>query len=459
MASTNTPARPQPVRQTHEGTPAARQSALQQLRRTVLVCLLWEDGFYEDGSTAAQRITSLVPQVSAEDAAALAIQARGPMKLRHAPLWVAVAMSRAGGAHRKGLAALLPEIIQRPDELTEFLALYWKDKKIPIAAPIKRGLAAAFRKFKPETLAKYDRAKAIRLRDVLFLVHAKPRDAEQAVAWKALVDGTLAAPDTWEVELSRGTDKRATWERLIAEDKLGALALLRNLRNMQSALVPDATIKAALATMDVSRVLPFRFVAAAQFAPRMEAELEAAMFRALADHPKLAGRTALVVDTSPSMWMDNVSAKSDLTRFDAAAALAMLVREICADVAIYAFNERSYDVPTRRGFALRDALATTQGSYSCGGLAVAAANGHGYDRIIVLTDGQWHMPDASGFTTRTGEALAVSPAPLTPRAYMVNLAPYRNGVGSGKWEQINGWSEAILDYIRALESEPLPSTD
>ena len=47
---------------------------------------------------------------------------------------------------------------------------------------------------------------AVRLRDVLFMTHAKPRSDEQAAMWKQLVDGTLPAPDTWEVALSSGAD-------------------------------------------------------------------------------------------------------------------------------------------------------------------------------------------------------------------------------------------------------------
>ena len=49
------------------------------------------------------------------------------------------------------------------------------------------------------------------------------------------MEGKLAAPDTGEVALSAGKDKREVWERLFAERKLGAIALLRNLRNMRAA--------------------------------------------------------------------------------------------------------------------------------------------------------------------------------------------------------------------------------
>ena len=36
---------------------------------------------------------------------------------------------------------------------------------------------------------------------------------------------------------------------------------------------------------------------------------------------------------------------------------------------------------------------------------------------------------------------------------MVNVATQRNGVGYGKWISIDGWSEAILNYIAESEKE------
>ena len=65
-----------------------------QLRRTLLNCLLWEDQFYEDGVAIAERLAALVPQVDPETVAALAIEAREDMKLRHAPLFLVREMAR-----------------------------------------------------------------------------------------------------------------------------------------------------------------------------------------------------------------------------------------------------------------------------------------------------------------------------------------------------------------------------
>lgn len=436
---------------TYEATTAVPISDRLALRRAVVSCLLWEDSFYEEGETIASRITSLVAGRPAQEVADLAREARTAFKLRHIPLWLARLLAQGRPEQRAVVGSLLGDVIQRPDELTEFLALYWQDKRQPLSAQVKKGLAKAFQKFTAYQLAKYNQDDAVRLRDVLFLCHAKPKDAEQAAIWKQLVENTLPTPDTWEVGLSaaKGTDeKRAVWVRLLAEGKLGALALLRNLRNMQAVKVPDEAIRAGLAAMQTERVLPFRFIAAATYGPQFEPELEAAMFRCLTDAPKLPGKTALVVDTSPSMWQDRVSAKSELTRFDAAAALAALCRETCETVNVYAFNEKGYRVPARRGFALRDALAKTQAGYSRGGMAVQMANEDGYDRLIVLTDGQWHAPVGQ----QAYEAIALCPAPVGKTAYMVNLAAYRNAVGHGPWERIDGWSEAVLDYIRACET-------
>src|SRR6202161_3773379 len=167
---------------THEGAPARSISTELQLRRSVLACLLWESQFYEDGVEIAGRIAELVPKVATEKVAILAVEAREKMKLRHAPLLLVREMARHA-THRGFVAETLAQVIQRADELSEFVAIYWKDGKVPLSAQAKKGLAKTFHKFDEYQLAKYDRNGPIRLRDVLFLCHAKPRDVQQAALW------------------------------------------------------------------------------------------------------------------------------------------------------------------------------------------------------------------------------------------------------------------------------------
>jgi 60 kDa SS-A/Ro ribonucleoprotein len=426
------------AKRAHEGAPAKNISAEQELRRSVLACMLWEDQFYEDGVAIAGRIRELVPSVAAEKVAALAVEAREKMKLRHAPLLLVREMARLA-THRQLVAETLFRVIQRADELSEFVALYWSEGKQPLSAQVKKGLAAAFTRFDEYALAKYNRASPVKLRDVLFLCHAKPVDAVQAELWKRLVAGELATPDTWEAALSAGGDKREAWERLLSENRLGALALLRNLCNMTEAKVDEELVRTGLYRMKTERVLPFRFIAAARYAPQWEPELEKAMLRALGSQTsegqaRLPGKTVLLVDVSGSMDAP-LSRRAEMRRNDAAYGLAVLLREIAEQVSIYTFSDQLVRVPSRQGFALRDALNASQphnGTYL--GKALGDLD-EKYDRLIVITDEQSHdsVPN--------------------PRAcgYVINVASFQNGVGYGKWVHIDGWSDSVIEYIRAAE--------
>jgi 60 kDa SS-A/Ro ribonucleoprotein len=421
---------------THEGAPARHISPEQQLRRSVLACLLWESQFYEDGVEIAGRIAELVPKVPAEKVAGLAVEARGKMKLRHAPLLIVREMARHK-THRHLVSDTLATVIQRADELAEFVAIYWKDGRVPLSGQVKKGLAAAFPKFDEYQLAKYDRGGPIKLRDVLFLCHAKPRDAAQALVWKKMLWGRLPAPDTWEVALSSGANKREAWERLLREQKLGGLALLRNLRNMREAGVEETAVLSALGAMSTARVLPFRFLAAARYATQWEQALEQAMLKCVAETAKLPGNTIVLVDVSGSMTAP-LSRRSEMQRTDAAYGLAVLLREIGEKVGVYSFSDGLVEVPARRGFALRDAIDASQrhNSTQLGKAVEALKRYEKCDRLIVITDEQAH------------DSL---PAP-TGKGYVINVASYKNGVGYGKWTHIDGWSESVIEYIRALEA-------
>ena len=420
---------------THEGAPARNISTELQLRRSVLACLLWESQFYEDGVEIAGRIAELVSEVAAEKVASLAVEARVKMKLRHVPLLLVREMARHA-THRGFVAETLAQVIQRADELAEFVAIYWKDGRVPLSAQVKKGLAAAFPKFDEYALAKYDRGGPIKLRDVLFLAHAKPRNEAQAEAWKRLIAGELTAADTWEVALSSGADKREAWERMLHEQKLGALALLRNLRNMREVNVEEDLVLAALGSMSTARVLPFRFLAAARYAPQWEEALEQAMLKCVAGQEKLPGKTIVLVDVSGSMTAP-LSHRSEMQRTDAAYGLAVLLREIGEKVAVFSFSNSLVEVPARRGFALRDAIDTSQshGATYLGKAVDGLNQKEGYDRLIVISDEQAHD---------------TVPAPKG-KGYVINVASNKNGVGYGKWTHIDGWSESVVEYIRTLE--------
>jgi len=118
----------------------------------------------------------------------------------------------------------------------------------------------------------------------------------------------------------------------------------------------------------------------------------------------------------------------------------MLLREIAEDVEVYTFSNQVTLMPPRHGFALAEAIKRVAHGGTYLGQAVDFINKifigkSTYDRLIVITDEQAHdtVPAPKGL------------------GYMVNVAPYHNGVGYGKWIHIDGWSEAIVSYITEFE--------
>ena len=436
MSSVNRTA-PRKMVKNHEGASVpANKDAEKQLRRLTMANMLFEDQFYIDGASTAELLAKYVKMVDPKSVQAIAREAREQFKLRHVPLQIMRELARIG----KMEASALADIIQRPDEIGEFISLYWKDKKQPLANQVKKGLAQAFNKFNEYQFAKWNKnSAAVKLRDALFLVHAKPQNSAQTELFKKIADDALSVPDTWETNLSAGADKKETFTRLMAEKKLGALAFIRNLRNMVQAGVDEQLIRSYAKNVNTDRILPFRFIAAARIVPQFEDMLEEMMLRSLESHEKLPGKTVLVIDVSGSMFGTMISSKSDLQRFDAAAALAVLAREICEEVEIYSFSRSAVRVAPRRGFALVEAISDSQyhGGTDLGkSMHEIHSKVSSYDRAVIFTDEQ---SQSRGVPSPKG------------KGYIINVAAYENGINSGSYTTISGMSEAIIDFIQMAE--------
>ncbi len=208
----------------------------------------------------------------------------------------------------------------------------------------------------------------------------------------------------------------------------------------------ESLVLSALGSMRTARVLPFRFLAAARYAPQWEEALEQAMLKCVAGAEKLPGKTIALVDVSGSMTVP-LSRRSEMLRTDAGYGLAVLLREIAEKVVVFSFSDNLVEVPARRGFALRDAINTSQPHNSTQlGKAVETLNRkEKYDRLIVITDEQAHDGVPAPVSGRWSDGRP------RPSGYMINVASYKNGVGYSKWTHIDGWSESVIQYIRALE--------
>lgn len=472
--------------------------------------MLWEQNFYCDGKSVAKRIAELVPQVDPNIVASIAIEARHEQHLRHVPLLVVREMIRHR-EHSKLVADTLEAVIERPDEICEFLSLYWDptakgDRRLSKSRSLdnqaRRGLRRAFAKFDRYQLAKWQGSKnAIKLRDALRLVRPKPT-AEQEEAFRELAANRLGPAETWESKRAAGKAAKETFEDLITSGKLPAMALLKNLRQMREGGVSSMLITRALAEMKAHKVLPFRFLTAAIHNPSLEVAIEDAMLRSARSTlyrsgvvGKLSGRTVIVVDVSGSMYGVRLSGGytrvfkpphvflgrggdsyvqgrvrealgSELDRAHAACALAMFLREVCEGVSIYATagndearKHATAEIPARHGFALADAIYRQCGPLGGGGIflnqamnaiaKVEARNEVPPERVIVITDEQDCAIDRGDSATL---------APLIGKSnYIINVAPEKVGIGYERWTKIDGFSENVIKFIGAFEGASFPT--
>ena len=428
---------------THEGAVAvSHEKPIDVLKRTTMCCMLWEDSFYEDGESIAKRIADLVPKCSGEDLLSLVTDIRN-YGIRHAPLLIIKEMMKY--PHTNPFVEQSIEIVcDRPDQLTELLQLYWLDraKNSPkkIAYSFIKGAKRCFKKWNAYTLAKYKQEdKSIKLRDVLRLVHPKPVDEEQSVAFKELSKGTLKRFDTWEDRLSSGEDKKTVWTELLQENKLGGLAILRNLRNMSEQKVDKELIRSRIAEMNISRIEPFRLMKAIEYGESFAPQLEEKVFEACKRIPKIKGHTLVLLDTSGSM-SDKISSKSELTRAEAAFGLAVILREVCEEATIFEFHKTSRKLPYARGFALWN-----MGKHPSGGTNLRESLNSAWEEVkkqgvetsnvIIVTDEQSSTTAEKSISVFGGKGL------------FINVASYRPSIAHKDWENMTGWSEKVVDYI------------
>lgn len=437
------------------GALAAKESNSALLRRAVMANLLWEDIAYIDGKKVAEEISRLIPLVNSDEVFTIAEEARKNQKLRHTPLYIAAEMCKST-PHKSTIKELLPRIITRADMLTDFLSIYWRKGKSPICAQAKQGLAASFHNFNEYKFAKYDRDAAIKLRDVMFLCHPHPMSKKEEELFNKIANRTLEVPDTWEVALSTGKDKKETWTRLIEEGKIGGLAMLRNINNMKKAEVDRKVIVKGLETLKSSMLLPLDFLKAAKMNTEFEREIEDAMLASYANLPKLSGKTLFIVDVSGSMHSP-LSNKSGFNRLDAAKAMAMLAANQCEDFSLVCTagddftrvcKSKEIKYP-KKGFGIFGQIDTESGNLGGGGIFTRQCLewcydnvGKEFDRIIIFSDSQ----DCDLPQRRV-------PKPYGKHNYICDVSSNLKGINyKGCWDsEISGFSDHFLTFIAAYE--------
>ena len=479
----------------YEGGDAYAMTPEMELYTAVVTCAL-SDKYYEDSSGRMERISELITQVDPVFVAQLAVYARTRMNLRSIPLFLIVGLARIHNGNSL-VKRTIEKTVLRADEIMELLmcyqlrnAEYGAVKKLnKLSRQVQEGLKSAFNRFDEYQFAKYDRANLeVKLKDALFLVHPKAESPEQQAIFDKIVSGTLQTPYTWETRLSEFGQKifsskeekkvalKALWEELIDSDKVGYMALLRNLRNIIEAKVSPAHIeKVASVISDPERVakskqMPFRFLAAYKELMNVRSTYTSLMLTALENavkasvvnlHGFAADTNVLVAaDVSGSMFHP-VSAKSSVMLYDIGILLSMLLKSKCRSVVSGMFGNtwKELNLPQENILSNTIEMKRREGEvgYSTNGHLVIdnlIENDIKMDKVMIFTDLQMWDDTYHRLNIKKSWDEYRKKYPQA-KLYLFDLNGYGQSpirLAKGNIHLIAGWSEKIFDVLDAIEN-------
>lgn len=475
------------------GNPQYHKDAEMQLYEVVTMTLYGKDEFYESSNERLKRLKELVAGAVAGDrldfVGNLIVHARTAMNIRSMPLILTVEFAKALRDQNKAYANLRQvtcDVIQRADQITDMyayaLSVFGCKKAVPMA--IKRGVADAFEKFDEYSLAKYSRSGAVKLRDVLRIVHPTGKTLEQGALFQKLMKDELAIPYTWETELSKQGQLPAAerksdaviWKELVESNKLPYMATLRNVRNIAQALVDDSVIKQVCTRLsdprqvERSKQLPFRYInaldALAQAGnsvrrtdvDRLNVAIRDAAQISLSNVPAVGDNVWIILDVSGSMGGNYGGFRSGGNqtpiRTGALFAAALVgASKAASNVQLTVFSDRAKHVklnPSANFFANVDAIEREViggGTELQAALKLKSTLGFEPDTVIVLSDMQVNRlnitTDVSSYFHKDTVKIAF------------NLGAYESTPVStlGGWYQLSGWSERAFDFIPAMRNK------
>lgn len=412
-----------------------------------------EDKFYESKSKRLKRIQELCHKVDHEFLGKLAVMARRDCHMRsvsHVLIGELARLHRGDDLVKRVMLAA----VERPDDLTEIVSYLGK----PLPKQVKRGIRHALLKFSPYQLAKYRMEdKKVKLVDLFNLAHPNAAHAteEQEQAWKDLIQGKLKSTDTWESRLSSGEDKATVWKDLIEKKKLGYMALLRNLRNIDQQ-ADEVTKRKACEMISnreevkKSKQLPFRFFNAFEHVTnqRMLEAIAQALEYSLDNVPHFEGTTLIAVDGSGSMGGEPIKKASIFA--------AALMKANDADLILY--DTQVKESKTLRMNPVLTIAREIQAQANGGGTNTSLVFQYAYqtkkkyDRIIILSDNE-SWADYGGGTNATYNMYRRETG-NDPFVYAIDLAGHgTKDVAGGRVFHLAGWSEKMFDFMKWIEKE------
>lgn len=355
-----------------------------------------DNAFYESADTQQARFIELtnlvIDKYGAEFAGKCAMFSRNELGLRSVAQLVA-AMLNGQSFERK--RDFYKAFCHRPDDMSEiFAAVDMLGGKRSHA--MIRGFADYMSGLSEYSVMKYQmKGKRYNMYDLINIIH--PKHSNGVI--DDYMNGKLEAADTWEVNISTGQDN---WKNMVEGNRLGYLALIRNLNNILDEDVDDEWIKRNLVdqlinevSIKKSLVFPYQIYTAYRnlkvqnFA--VITALDTAFRIACGNMPKLEGNSVIMLDVSGSMD-DRYGDKSSLTIKEVGAcyAAALYINGNCDFIK---FGNRAKSATFKKACGPFQVIREMCENDNCGyGTDITPAfgliNDKKYDRIFVVSDMQ-----------------------------------------------------------------------
>lgn len=467
-----------------ESAKAYKQSPELELTSLLFTHFL-EDTFYDKEVKVSERLETLLEKVDLKFAVNAIIYARREMGMRSVTHLAAAKLAQRLSGTPYG-SYFYEGVVARVDDIMEIMGAY-NIKKNTLPNSMKKGFAKAFNGFDGYLIGKYKASnKEISLVDVVNLVHPKPTPKNKKALYQLMNSSEVGAPKarTWESTLSNKEDtrsKKAKWADLILSRKLGYLALLKNLRNILETNPDDVVLQELRKQLTNreklirSKVLPFRVLSA--YAAVFEASdsiqrdqyyatlqtLESVCELSLDNIPNLPGKTAIVLDTSGSMWFNwwlrtdsnqlenELKAKSPIMM---GAYLSMLLhKKLNSDLWLFDSTVRKVRVNILDSIMtnVKLLLSTNRGgaTYLHKVFSAFSEYNASYDRIIVLSDMQVYGDKQVNDTFKR----YVKKLGFKPVMYTVDLKNYGNmAFPENNVVSLAGYSDKIFKFMKDYEN-------
>lgn len=433
-----------------------------ELVHAVLTTFL-DDKYYESGAERIARLEDLVSKNKPEFVAKLALVARTEFNLRSVTTLLLGALAKVHRGDDLVKRAIVGSTV-RVDDLTELVGYVGT----PIPKQVKRGIRNALFKFNRYQLAKYKgEGKGVSLVDLFNLVHPKLQHAseEQKEAWKDLMTGNLKSFDTWEVELSGAKDDAERKEKLselVLSNKIGYMALLRNLNNIikygcsQEVIDHAADRLSDKEEVAKSKQLPFRFSTAFENVKgnrKLTDAIVDAMDAALSNVKELPGKTLIALDSSGSM-----SGKP----FDIGSLFGATLVKANQNADFILYDTKVQELPMSSRMPIMGLVETMKKHNTGGGTETSLVFTHAlqkgivYDRFIIISDNEsWGESFFSRGTSVQDIYNAYKKRTGTdPFVYAIDIQGYgTKDLSSGRVKHLAGWSDRLLDFIGENERD------